>query len=59
MAVSYKITCETFVYLLYLYFFVFRVVTLMFSNILFVKKISVTISYNIVSMDEMTNKKNF
>ena len=59
MAVSYKITCETFVYLLYLYFFVFRVVTLMFSNILFVKKISVTISYNIVSMDEMTNKKIF
>ena len=38
-------------------FFVFRVVTLMFSNILFVKKISVTIIYNIVSMDEMTNKK--
>ena len=58
MGVSYKITYETFVYLLYLYFFfVFRVVTLMFSNILFVKKISVTSIYNIVSMDEMTNKK--
>ena len=39
-------------------FFVFRVVTLMFSNIIFVKNNSVTIIYNIASMDEMTNKKN-
>ena len=46
--------CLPFVSLL---FFVFRVVTLMFSNIIFVKNNSVTIIYNIASMDEITNKK--